>query len=83
MCSCHSIPECCVMFSGVKLSMDGIVCCIYEEPAILKYEEQMKMRHRNFKNSKCGTIINKNILSCMLPLIFCAAVTAVGLAMGK
>ena len=21
MCSCHSIPECCVMFSGVKLSM--------------------------------------------------------------
>ena len=21
MCSCHSIPECCVMFSGVKLSI--------------------------------------------------------------
>ena len=21
MCSCHSISECCVMFSGVKLSM--------------------------------------------------------------
>ena len=21
MCSCHSMPECCVMFSGVKLSM--------------------------------------------------------------
>ena len=21
MCSCHSIPECCAMFSGVKLSM--------------------------------------------------------------
>ena len=27
MCSCHSIPECCVMFSGVKLSK-GIVCFI-------------------------------------------------------
>ena len=24
MCSCHSIPECCVMFSGVKLSMDRL-----------------------------------------------------------
>ena len=21
MCDCHSIPECCVMFSGVKLSI--------------------------------------------------------------
>ena len=21
MCSCHSIPECCVMFSGIKLSI--------------------------------------------------------------
>ena len=27
MCSCHSIPECCVMFSGVKLSM-GFACFI-------------------------------------------------------
>ena len=25
MCSCHSIPECCVMFSGVKLSMGSFV----------------------------------------------------------
>ena len=33
--------------------------CDHEEPAILKYEEQMKMRHRNFKISKCGTIISK------------------------
>ena len=21
MCNCHSIPECCVMFSGIKLSI--------------------------------------------------------------
>ena len=25
MCSSHSIPECCVMFSGVKLSMGSFV----------------------------------------------------------
>ena len=25
VCSCHSIPECCVMFSGVKLSMGSFV----------------------------------------------------------
>ena len=25
MCSCHSILECCVMFSGVKLSMGSFV----------------------------------------------------------
>ena len=25
MCSCHSIPECCVLFSGVKLSMGSFV----------------------------------------------------------
>ena len=25
MCSCHSIPECCVTFSVVKLSMGSLV----------------------------------------------------------
>ena len=30
--------------------------CNHEEPAILKYEKQMKMRHRNFKNSKVGQL---------------------------
>ena len=25
MCSCHSISECCIMFSGVKLSMGSFV----------------------------------------------------------
>ena len=25
MCSCHSIPKCCVMFSGVKLSMGSFI----------------------------------------------------------
>ena len=30
MCSYHSIPECCVMFSGVKLSMGLFVLfCIH------------------------------------------------------
>ena len=30
MCSCHSIPECCVMFSGVKLSMGWFVLFIFD-----------------------------------------------------
>ena len=25
MCSCHCIPECCIMFSGVKLSMGSFI----------------------------------------------------------
>ena len=25
MCSCHSIPECCVMFFGVKLRMGSFI----------------------------------------------------------
>ena len=28
MCSCHSIPECCVTFSGVKLSIRSFVLFI-------------------------------------------------------
>ena len=28
MCSCHSILECCVMFSGVKLSIRSFVLFI-------------------------------------------------------
>ena len=30
MCSCHSIPECFVMFSGVKVSMGSFVLFIIE-----------------------------------------------------
>ena len=29
VCSCHSIPECCVMFSGVKLSMGSFVLFLF------------------------------------------------------
>ena len=29
MCSCHYILECCVMFSGVKLSMGSFVLFLY------------------------------------------------------
>ena len=31
VCSCHSIPECCVMFSGVKLSMGSFVLLLLSE----------------------------------------------------
>ena len=29
MCSCHSIPVCCVMFSGVKLSMKSFILSLF------------------------------------------------------
>ena len=31
MCSCHSILECCIMFSGVKLSMGSFVLFMHKE----------------------------------------------------
>ena len=31
MCSCHSIPECCVMFSGVKLSLGSFVLSSFQK----------------------------------------------------
>ena len=34
MCSCHSILECCVMFSGVKLSMGSFVLFGVGNPVI-------------------------------------------------
>ena len=46
MCSCHSIPECCVMFSGVKLSMGSfalfllkLVLLVYRPFGLLKPEK--------------------------------------------
>ena len=29
MCSCHSVLECCVMFSGVKLGMGSFVLFLF------------------------------------------------------
>ena len=34
MCSCHSVLECCVMFSGVKLSMESFVLLLHLKPGI-------------------------------------------------
>ena len=34
MCSCHSILECCVMFSGVKLSIRSFVLFIIDKRSI-------------------------------------------------
>ena len=31
MCSCHSILECCVTFSGVKLSIRSFVLLVHKE----------------------------------------------------
>ena len=36
MCSCHSIPECCVMFSGVKLSM-GLFIFLHEHCSLYSF----------------------------------------------
>ena len=51
MCSCHSIPECCVMFSGVKLSMgsfllllSGVGKCSCSKTLDFISERDMKMK---------------------------------------
>ena len=36
MCSCHSILECCVTFSGVKLSIKSFVLSLPCECALLR-----------------------------------------------
>ena len=36
MCSCQSIPECCIMFSGVKLSMGSFVLFIWIQGRVLR-----------------------------------------------
>ena len=38
MCSCHSILECCVMFSGAKLSMGSFLLLISNK---MKYEAEI------------------------------------------
>ena len=49
MCSCHSILECCVMFSGVKLSIRSFVLFAFIESAyetkffIFSYEGVQKI----------------------------------------
>ena len=45
MCSCHSILECCVTFSGVKLSIRSFVLFFI----IKKYEYHMA--HRRFQSN--------------------------------
>ena len=63
MCSCHSIPECCVTFSGVKLSIrsfvlfqicslpclsKGGVRCTEASFSILEMTNHMLERKQNF-----------------------------------
>ena len=70
MCSCHSIPECCVMFSGVKLSMGSFV--LFPET---KYESYLYLKG-NFTPEKIwallklglGFVISKILVSFKLEL---------------
>ena len=51
MCSCHSILECCVTFSGVKLSMGSFVLFIVPQKQIRdKIRNQMIFSPVSFRN---------------------------------
>ena len=65
MCSCHSILECCVMFSGVKLSVRSFVLFIkpyqlkpkrgqetFTEPPVEKKEVPPPSNARQIKHMK-------------------------------
>ena len=45
MCSCHSTPECCVMFSGVKLSMGSFILFL-----AVKWPETFDVSSRRLDN---------------------------------
>ena len=47
MCSCNSILECCIMFSGVKLSMGSFVLFLKYEHIIYSFEAR---DHQNLSN---------------------------------
>ena len=36
MCNCHSVLECCVMFSGVKLSIRSFVLFLGKDEILVK-----------------------------------------------
>ena len=50
MCGCHSIPECCVMFSGVKLSMGSFVLFIGKEILISSTVTNITVDFKNLAN---------------------------------
>ena len=54
MCSCHSIPECCVMFSGVKLSMRSFVLFMKKQ---LPVKMPWKAKPLVLLGSKCKSAV--------------------------
>ena len=49
MCSCHSIPECCVMFSGVKLSMGSFVLFLCKLDISVFYQLTGRLPHEELE----------------------------------
>ena len=87
MCSCHSILECCVTFSGVKLSIRSFVllhmrhCLVMLFPttlgsmfATVLHLQQLVHSH-NFHNLLF--IISRRILISFDPLLHCWAIIVV------
>ena len=68
MCSCHSILECCVMFSGVKLSIRSFVLFIkflkykvLEQPDI---KDTLHKLHANYVLVPANKVANNVIFVC-------------------
>ena len=57
MCSCHSVLECCIMFSGVKLSMGSFVLLLlfgvilFPFPTVQRNSIYASFPYTQFENS--------------------------------
>ena len=69
MCSCHYIPECCVMFSGVKLSMGSFILLF--RLFFIKLENAIAVQPVTWENDHVwGNLNAKNGTDYKFKLIF-------------
>ena len=59
MCSCHSILECCVTFSGVKLSIRSFVLLHWQVCELERYSE-------TFKFERAGEKLNNLLVTVLV-----------------
>ena len=65
MCDCHSILECCVMFSGVKLSMGSFVLLLLRAQLIFSSSRSTVKATKSITVSVQLTIIfSKQLVMC-------------------
>ena len=60
MCSCHSILECCVTFSGVKLSIRSFVLFLFAQKEIIPKRNQPNRQFKKILKISLRFIVTTN-----------------------